>query len=194
MAAKSSSIVTALTAAALAVVGFLAFQASASTSGPLEPVRANGSASASPTPSGHGKPKEESAEEKEKRETALPEDSGTGRRVVYALGAKRVWLVDQGDKVLRTYEVAPSTVSPRPGTFSVTTRSASVMGSDGVAIENVVRFATVDNVVIGFSAAVDGSMASPDPQKKTGGVRERRADGTAMFKFATIGTKVVVIR
>jgi hypothetical protein len=36
-------------------------------------------------------------------------------------------------------------------------------------------------------------MASPDPTKKTGGVRMKRADGDAMWVFATIGSKVVVV-
>lgn len=124
----------------------------------------------------------------------MPAHSGSGKRVVYALDARRVWLIGPKEQVLRTYEVVPSTVNPAPGAYSVTTRSASVTGSDGIPIENVVRFATVDNVVVGFSAAVDGSMPQPSAgQKKTGGVREKRADGEAMWKFATIGTKVVVV-
>ncbi|MEU7485570.1 hypothetical protein [Streptomyces sp. NPDC042319] len=184
---------TALTVVALAAVGFLGFQASADASDPLKPVRSAKGGSVSPAPSADQKPKE-SAEEKEKRETAVPAHSGSGKRVVYALDDRRVWLIGPKEQVLRTYEVVPSKVSPAPGAYSVTTRSASVTGSDGIPIENVVRFATVDNVVVGFSAAVDGSMPQPDAQqKKTGGVREKRADGTAMWKFATIGTKVVVV-
>ncbi|MBZ4018671.1 hypothetical protein [Streptomyces purpurogeneiscleroticus] len=195
MAARSSSIVTALTVAALAAVGFLAFQASADATGELVPVRsAKGGPVASPAPSGHPAPKE-SAKEKERRRTAVPAHSGTGQRVVYALDARRVWLVGPKNQVLRTYEVVPSAVSPAPGAYTVTTRSASVTGSDGIPIENVVRFATVDNVVVGFSAAVDGSMPQPGTQQKqkTGGIREKRADGAAMWKFATIGKKVVVV-
>ncbi|WP_428837547.1 hypothetical protein [Streptomyces olivaceiscleroticus] len=193
MAARSSSIVTALTVMALAAVGFLAFEASADATDPLKPVRSADGTPASPSPSGHRKP-EESAAEKEKRETAVPAHSGAGKRVVYALDDRRVWLIGPKDQVLRTYKVVPSTVSPAPGAYSVTTRSASVTGSDGIPVENVVRFATVDNVVVGFSAAVDGSMPQPDAgRKKTGGVREKRADGAAMWKFATIGTKVVVV-
>lgn len=61
-------------------------------------------------------------------------------------------------------------------------------------IEHVVRFANVNGIAIGFSAAVDGSMPQPDPAKKTGGIREKRADGDAMWEFATIGKKIVVIQ
>ena len=72
-------------------------------------------------------------------------------------------------------------------------RSKRVTGSDGVPVEHVVRFASVDGTVIGFSAALDGSVPQLDPKVRTGGVRETRADGAAMWRFATIGRKVVVV-
>ena len=47
---------------------------------------------------------------------------------------------------------------------------------------------------IGFSAAVDGVDAGArTPQSKTGGIRVTPADGDAMWAFATIGAKVVVV-
>ncbi|MEV5594902.1 hypothetical protein [Streptomyces sp. NPDC052496] len=188
MSAKSSSIVTALTTAALAAVGFLAYQASASapdhTTAAKQPP-----ATASPAP---GKGKGDA--DRQKTEVPVPADSGEGERVVYSLGARRVWLVTADGKVKRTYEVTPSTVSPAPGTYKVDGRSLKVKGSDGVPIEHVVRFAVADGVVIGFSAAVDGSMPDPGATKKTGGIRETRADGTAMWDFALHKTKVVVVK
>ncbi|MCB5911627.1 hypothetical protein [Streptomyces pinistramenti] len=192
MPAKSSTIVTALTAAALAVVGVLGYQASASAPDDLTQARKDGGHSAAAKkPSGHdGHGKKEARP----APVAVPAASGKGRRVVYALGAKRVWLVGADGKADRTYKVAPSTVSPPMGTYAVTSRSVSVTGSDGIAIEHVVLFTSVDGVVIGFSAAVDGS--TPDPgasQKKTGGIREARDDGAALWKFGLTGTKVVVV-
>lgn len=62
-----------------------------------------------------------------------------------------------------------------------------------MAIEHVVRFATSGGVIIGFSAAEDGSLPSPDPSQQTGGIRERRSDGSALWELATVGTKVVVV-
>ncbi|WP_142215072.1 L,D-transpeptidase [Streptomyces sp. SLBN-118] len=174
-----------LTAAALAVVGFLAYQASASA-----PDQFGGAATPSAVPSAQASG---GAGQKPRNPLALPAKSGKGMRVVYALGERRVWLVGRGGKPERTFAVMPSTVSPAPGVYTVTSRSGSVPGSDGVRIEHVVRFASVDHVAIGFSAAVDGSMASPDPDKKTGGVRMKRADGDAMWTFAAIGSKVVVV-
>lgn len=183
MSRSSSGIVAGLTAAAVAVVGFLAYQASAHVPDTLaKPKTPNA------VPSGSAG----SPARKPKDRLALPAESGTGVRVVYALAERRVWLVEEKDRV-RTFAVMPSTVSPQPGSYVVTSRSGSVTGSDGVRIEHVVRFATVGDVVIGFSAAVDGTVSNPDPTLKTGGVRMKVADGNAMWTFATVGSKIVVV-
>ncbi|MEW1654388.1 hypothetical protein [Streptomyces sp. NPDC093707] len=191
MPAKSSTIVTGLTAAALVAIGVLGYQASASASAPLAPVRGDAKAAA------HQPAARDQHDKKDKppAPAPVPEQSGTGKRVVYALGAKRVWLVGADGTAQRTFTVAPSAVNPVPGTYPVASRSVSVTGSDGVAIEHVVRFAVVDGVVIGFSAAVDGSTPAPGgpPAKKTGGVRESREDGAALWDFAVQGTKIVVV-
>ena len=173
---------TALTVAALAVIGFFAYQASAAQ----DRQESRTPPSSSPSQDGDSPSGE--------KETALPEKSGEGKRVVYALKRKRVWLVDANNKVSRTFKVTPSAVSPEPGGYRVESRASHVTGSDGVPVENVVRFAQVDNTTVGFSAAVDGSMPSRDTGQKTGGVRETRQDGEAMWSFAMIGTKVVVVR
>ncbi|MEU4262334.1 hypothetical protein ACYCCF_18185 [Streptomyces argenteolus] len=175
----------ALTAAAVAAVCFLAYQASANApdSVAVPSAEASGSASA--------KPSEKPAPPKEP--LAIPADSDTGPRVVYALKDRRVWIVDAKEKSLRTFAVMPSSVSPLPGVYRVTSRSGTIKGSDGVLIEHVVRFASVDDVSVGFSAAQDGSLESPDPTLKTGGVRMKRADGNALWTFATVGVKVVVV-
>ncbi|MFE6228849.1 MULTISPECIES: hypothetical protein [unclassified Streptomyces] len=176
-----------LTAAAVAVVAFLAYQASASVPADLaEQPRTPGTVAPSASASaGATKPAADPL--------AVPAASGTGERVVYALRDRRVWLVDGKNKAVRTFVVAPSSVSPAPGAYAVTSRSGSVTGSDGVQIEHVVRFASVDGVTVGFSAAVDGSMPAADPTKRTGGIRMKRADGDAMWTFASIGAKVVVV-
>ncbi|WP_030861055.1 hypothetical protein [Streptomyces sp. NRRL S-37] len=182
MAGTSSAIVAGLTAAALATIGYLGHQAAVTApAGPHRP--APGTAAAvQKALRGNGHP------------AALPARSGTGERVVYALGRDRVWLVEESGRVRRTYGVSPSTVDPEPGTYRVTSRSAAVTGSDGVPVEHVVRFASVEGTAIGFSAAVDGSAPRLDPEQRTGGIRETRADGEAMWGFATIGRKVVVVR
>ncbi|MCX4818763.1 L,D-transpeptidase [Streptomyces sp. NBC_01142] len=185
MSRSSSGLVAGLTAAALAVVGFLAYQAQTSDSDQLGKPR---TPQAVPSAQASGDPLHKS-----KNPQVVPADSGAGVRVVYSLSERRVWLVGAKGKLKRTFEVMPSTVTPRPGTYKVTSRSRSVAGSDGVQVEHVVRFTTIDEVSVGFSAAVDGSMASPDPERKTGGVRMKRADGNAVWTFATVDSKVVVI-
>jgi hypothetical protein len=187
VARSSSGIVAGLTVAALAAVGFLAFQASANVPDTLggEP-----SASVSAEPSAS----KAAPKAKKKDPAALSASSGTGVRVVYSTGSDRVWLVGAGNKVKRTFKVTPGTVDPSAGTYAVTSRTGSTPGSDGTQIEHVVRFSLVNGVAFGFSAAVNGSTEAPDPEKKLGGIRSSRADGDAMWGFATVGVKVVVVK
>ncbi|QEV19687.1 hypothetical protein [Streptomyces alboniger] len=180
MSRSSSGFVAGLTAAALAAVGFLAYQASANAPDPAKPEKSAG-ATASRSPKDRADP------------MAVPAESGAGERVVYSVGEDRVWLVEASGKPRITFKVTPGSVDPAPGTYAVTSRSGTVTGTDGVPIEHVVRFTTVDGITIGFSAAVDGSTPKPDPAKKTGGIRESRAHGNAMWEFATISKKVVVV-
>ncbi|MFJ8106856.1 hypothetical protein [Streptomyces sp. NPDC096132] len=182
MAVSSSTVVAGLTGAAVATVGFLAYQASANVPPGLGRPHAAASTAAEKAPRDKAHP------------TALPRRSGNGRRVVYSLDDDRVWLVGMAGNVERTFPVTPGRVDPPPGTYGVTTRSAAVTGTDGTPVEHVVRFATVDGVTIGFSAAVGDSGPAPDSTVRTGGIRESRADGDAMWDFATIGQRVVVIR
>ncbi|MFC7013149.1 hypothetical protein ACFQMH_15795 [Streptomyces viridiviolaceus] len=183
MASSSAGVVAALTAAALVTIGFLAHQSSATLPAELARRQAGGTAADAPK-----------APRDKRNPAALPGNSGSGERVVYSVDDDRVWLVGPDNRVQRTFRVAPSTVDPPPGTYTVTSRSKRITGSDGVPVEHVVRFTDVDGVVVGFSAAVNGSPAKPDPNVRTGGIRETRADGDAMWRFATTGLPVVVIR
>ncbi|MCJ1679437.1 hypothetical protein MTF65_19240 [Streptomyces sp. APSN-46.1] len=188
MARSSSGIVAGLTVAALAAVGFLGYQASASA--PAHPPKAAGQ-SASPAPSqpAAAAPQPGPAAEA----VPVPEGSGTGHRVVYSVSLRRVWLVGEAGREPKSFAVMPSTVHPKPGSYMVGSRAGAGTGSDGVPIEHVVRFGTAEGVVLGFSARVDGSMPEPDRSKKTGGIRMSRADGDAMWSFATINSKIVVV-
>ncbi|MFD0353214.1 hypothetical protein ACFVHW_05605 [Streptomyces sp. NPDC127110] len=184
MARSSSGIVAGLTAAALAAIGFLGYQASATA--PAHPAKPAGQAPAAAQ-------NQPPAKQEPAKPAVLPAESGTGTRVVYSVSQKRVWLVAEDGKEPRTFAVMPSTVHPVPGSYMVVSRSATVTGTDGVPIEHVVRFTTTDGIAIGFSARVDGTMPEPDAAKKTGGIRMGRADGDAMWAFATRDTKVVVV-
>ncbi|EGX60454.1 secreted protein [Streptomyces zinciresistens K42] len=175
--------VTTLTVGAIAAVTVLAVQAG---KGP-HPTAASSRPSASPSAGASPAPT------KSARPAAVPESSGTGRRIVYALGQKRVWLVDAGEAARRTFAVWPGTVSPDPGTYTVSSRNMATTGSDGVQIENIVYFTAKDGINIAFSNAVDGASPPPAEGKRTGGVRMRAADGAALWTFAETGTRVTVV-
>ncbi|QMU72697.1 hypothetical protein [Streptacidiphilus sp. P02-A3a] len=181
----SSIVVTGLTASALAVVTMLAVQAKSDAT-VTAPGTATGTVSSGPTAGKGGKTA---------AAPALPAGTGTDKRVVYSLSQRRVWLVDAGAKTAeQTFVVQPSAVSPLAGSYSITAQdSPKHLGSDGVEIENVVLFASNQGIAIGFSSAVDGSMASPPPSKHTGGIRETVADGKALYAFTTIGMPVIVV-
>jgi hypothetical protein len=182
---SSGTVVAGLTFAALAAVGALAVQASvsASATGAAKPGRSQ-SVSSSPAPASSAPTR---------RTYPLPAGSGTGARVVYSLAQDRVWLVDATGRVSRTYPVSPGSVDPAPGVYAVVSRDPAGTGGDGVPIEHVVRFTRVNGVVIGFSAARDGSSPTANGTLKTGGIREARADGSALWEAAGLGAKVVVV-
>lgn len=132
---------------------------------------------------------------------ALPVDSGTGRRVVFSESLQRVWLVDDGERVERTYLVSGSIYDNlEPGTYEVYSRS-----EDAVGIENsgtmryFVRFTQGDaGAAIGFHDIPidDGGPVQTVAQLGTplshGCIRQKRSDAIALWKFAPLGTTVVV--
>ncbi|WP_178879864.1 hypothetical protein [Streptomyces acidiscabies] len=180
MTSSSAGFVAGLTAAAITTVGVLAWQASAQAPGDLN----------RPLPTAASK-----APRDVKHPDALPVNSGAGQRVVYSVDDDRVWLVDETGKVTRTFRVYPGGVDPKLGPHTVSSRANAVTATDGTHIEHVVRFAaTPDGMAIGFSAAVNGALPAGDTMVKTGGIRETRPDGDAMWDFATVGRRVVVIR
>ncbi|ARP71681.1 hypothetical protein LK07_20105 [Streptomyces pluripotens] len=177
--------VTGLTAGATAVVVALAIQAdhgprpTAATAKPKTSASPRVHASAAPAPSAP---------------PALPDGSGTGRRIVYSVGEKRVWMVDATGKATRTFAVWPGTVSPLPGRYSITLRTQSLKGSDGVEIEHVMYFTKTSGVNIAFSNALDGSSPPPANGQKLGGVRLHKEDGAALWAFGDRGTRVAVVK
>ncbi|MEU1183533.1 L,D-transpeptidase [Streptomyces sp. NPDC005820] len=186
----SSIWVTGLTVGAIAAVGVLTVQAERGPHPTAAAVRPGASASAAPGAKASASPKASAAP----AATEVPEASGTGRRIVYDLSDHRVWLVDADDTARRTFTVWPGTVAPVPGTYTISVRKDTTTGSDGVEIEHIIYFSVVSGVNIAFSNAVDG--ASPPPATagaKTGGIRMPKADGSALWAFGDLGTKVRVV-
>ncbi|MGW0612821.1 hypothetical protein [Streptomyces sp. NPDC002788] len=174
--------VTGLTVGAIAAVTVLGVQADRGAHPTAGSAKPSATASAQPTPTASVPAR-------------VPDGSGSGRRIVYSLGEKRVWLVDASDATRRTFTVWPGTVSPDPGTYAISFRNPATTGSDGVRIEHIMYFTAKSGVSVAFSNAVDG--ASPPPAAsgaKTGGVRMKKADGSALWAFGTVGTTVAVVK
>lgn len=133
--------------------------------------------------------------------TRAPADSGQGRRVVFSESAQRVWLVEDGERVLRSYLVSGSVYDNLdPGTYAVYSRSEQAWGiDDSGTMEWFVRFARGDNAAIGFHdiPEQDGRPIQSLDQLGTplshGCIRQREDDAKALWDFAPLGTTVVVI-
>jgi hypothetical protein len=181
----SGTLVSGLTAAAVAAVLVLAVQAAGS---PAD--RSSGAAASPSATSAAVAPPPGSAAARH----PLPARSGVGQRVVYSVSRARVWLVGDNDRVLRTYPVVSGDIAPGRGTHRVFARRAQGTGGDGTHVDYVVLFASAGGTNVGFSAAANGSMAAPDPGKRTAAIRESRDDALALWQTATIGTTVEVVR
>ncbi len=134
--------------------------------------------------------------------TELPARSGTGKRVVFAEKAQRVWLVGGNDKVVRTYLVSGAKDEDLldPGRYRVYSKSRDAVSFDHKETMNyMVRFTTGDHSPIGFHdvpAYEDGMLAQSRTQLGTptsaGCIRQWISDARALWDFAPVGTRVVV--
>ncbi|MCA1984559.1 L,D-transpeptidase [Nocardioides nematodiphilus] len=135
--------------------------------------------------------------------TALPPDSGSGRRAVFSQTEQRVWIVGDDGKVERTYLASGSVEDNlRPGTYHVYGKSRWATGiEDSGVMQYFVRFAhgTDSGASIGFHSipTKDGKPLETIAQLGTplshGCIRQKTEDAIAMWDFADIGTEVVVV-
>jgi len=128
-----------------------------------------------------------------------PAGSGTGKRIVYCVGCQRVWLVEANEQVSRTHLVSGRVGVPRRGTYSVFSKSRRAF-SGKVTLADMVRFARGRTLAIGFHAIPRDRRGRPiqtEAQlgtfRSAGCVRQSDADASALWNFAPLGTKVVVI-
>lgn len=133
--------------------------------------------------------------------TGLPDGSGSGRRIVFSEGRQRVWLVDSGNDVVRTYLVSGSvTDNLKTGTYEVFSRSRNAVGiDDSGTMEYFVRFTQgTGGSAIGFHTIPvdDGKPVQTVRQlgspQSHGCIRQERSNAIALWEFAPIGTTVVV--
>ncbi len=136
--------------------------------------------------------------------TQLPSGSGDGRRVVFDIDTQRVWLVGQRhgeDVVRRTYLVSGSvTDNLQPGSYEVYSKSTHAVGiDDSGTMRYMVRFAHGSNAAIGFHdiPVLDGRLVQGRDDLGTpqshGCIRQWRPDARALWRFAPVGTSVVVV-
>ena len=134
---------------------------------------------------------------------ALPADSGEGRRIVYAVRAQRIWLVEADATVLDTYRVSGRKNTPRPGTYKVFSKSLHARATHGgITMRYMVRFTHASSgVPIGFHDLPRYSNGRPmqtwqqlGTYQSGGCVRQDRAHAIQLYEWAPIGTRVVVLR
>ncbi|MER7559926.1 L,D-transpeptidase [Nocardioides sp. NPDC126508] len=136
----------------------------------------------------------------EAEEKMLPADSGTGRRAVFSISRQRVWIVSAAGKTRRTYPVSGSVYDNlEPGTYRVFSRSKHAKGiDDSGTMQWFVRFTKGPRAAIGFhNIPVDkGKRVQTRAELGTplshGCIRQAEPDAKAMWRFARLGTKVVV--
>ena len=128
-----------------------------------------------------------------------PRHSGTGRRVVFSESQQRVWLVGSDGEVRRTYLVSGSLYDNLdPGSYEVYSRSMNAVGVDGSDLRYMVRFAQGWNDPIGFHwiPRMNGERMQTRAELGTpqshGCVRQAAPDARALWRFAPVGTPVVV--
>ena len=135
-------------------------------------------------------------------DTAVPADSGTGRRVVFSQDLQQVWLVNAKDAVKRTYPVSGSvTDNLQPGTYSVYSRSRWAVGVDDSGVmQYFVRFTKgPTGAAIGFHSIPTQNgvplqtAAELGTPQSHGCIRQRTPDAIALWNYAPVGTKVVVV-
>lgn len=132
----------------------------------------------------------------------LPARSGKGRRIVFSMSEQRVWLVRKDGTVTRTYLGSGSkTDNLDPGSYEVYSRSRHATSYDlGSTMEYFVRFTQGANAPIGFHTIPVDDAGEPLQTRaqlgtplSSGCIRQRSADAIALWGFAPIGTKVVVV-
>jgi peptidoglycan hydrolase-like protein with peptidoglycan-binding domain len=135
----------------------------------------------------------------------LPEDAGqgTGKRVVYQRSSQRVWAIDEGEGVVRSYLVSGSRYRNEvPGWHKVYSRSESALGWDLQAdLPYMIRYTRTERGHIGFHAIPSWRDSGEKLQtieelgeRLSGGcTRQAPQDAEFLWSFADVGTRVLVL-
>lgn len=131
----------------------------------------------------------------------LPPDSGQGRRIVFDQSEQRVWLVEADGSVDRSYLVSGSRFDNlRPGTYRVLSRQRHAVSFDlSGTMEYFVHFTTGRRAPIGFHAIPVFNDGTPEQTVaelgrplSAGCIRQKKSDARYLWRWAPLGTTVVV--
>jgi lipoprotein-anchoring transpeptidase ErfK/SrfK len=132
---------------------------------------------------------------------AVPARSGDGRRIVFDQSDQRVWLIEDGNEVARTYRVSGSRFDNlQPGSYLVQSKQEHATAFDASGtMDYFVRFATGYSEPIGFHSVPRDNAGKLEQTKaqlgtplSAGCVRQWEPDAIALWDFAPVGTKVHV--
>lgn len=132
----------------------------------------------------------------------LPDNSGSGRRVVYKNSLQWVWIVDANNDVVRVFPVSGLRGVPNPGKYKVTSQSLRSFSLDfkGVWFNHMTRFAFgPQGGNIGFHAipTKNGKSIQTEAQlgsfQGSGCIRVRPDEAKFIFQYAKLGTTIVVL-
>ena len=132
----------------------------------------------------------------------LPENSGSGYRVVYDRAGQRVWAVDENERIIRSWLVSGSTYANElPGTPQVYSRSEVSTAWNGKAyLPLMIRWLKTERGAIGFHG-IPTKVATGEVYQTTdelgtrlsgGCQRQHNLDASFLWGFAPVGTPVVV--
>lgn len=131
----------------------------------------------------------------------IPDDSGSGRRIVYSNTDQRVWLIEDDGSVYDSYLISGKRNTPRAGEYRVFSKSRyAFAGHDGITMDWMVRFAHGRRLAIGFHGIpkyANGTPMQTEEQLGTyrsgGCVRQRLDKAEQLYNWAPIGTTVIVL-
>ena len=132
----------------------------------------------------------------------LPDDSGSGRRIVYSRPKQHVWIVGADGVVIRDFPVTGRSDWPRAGRYRVFSKSPwSHSTTYNVSYRYMVRFAHGRTAPIGFHTIPVGASGRPIQPESTlgqplglgGCVRSATPNARFLYHWAYIGTRVVVL-
>ena len=126
---------------------------------------------------------------------------GHGKRIIYGNSAQRVWLIDANEQLVDTYLVSGRRGVPRAGTYRVFSKSLKAWGPGGtVTMRHMIRYAWGNRYALGFHSIprrLNGTPIQTEAQlgtfRSAGCTRQSDAKAKALYAWAPIGTRVIVL-